>query len=1045
MNKSIPTVNYNTKKSVIVTFNPLIRGFMSLTFFLCLIILPTKAKAVTTNKDAARLQLMKYEKLLERSPNNQVLIQNLKDMVADIEFSDIKEKGIKLGLKHSPGDNFLRLELAETFLEKGQLIEAARELDKLLTTKFKTDQVLIDRALVEEGLENPVEAITYLKQAVIFSPSNYEIWEHLGDNNGWLGRYRKAFTAYDRALKLLNESLASSNPEAPDYNPVVEITRIKKNVNKLKEEELKARSDSSIDTEDMEDDEEDEAEEKIEPLNKRIDLALKKLKKNPLDFYTHLTLGHLFSKKQQYERAIPHFFIAMRSTNERYSALTGAGVAFVAIGELTTGFSSLGKAVSLAPQKWNAWAQTLRSAMSNNRKKLTEIAYRKVKLSDIEKEDMAILMGKYALFHKRYKEAQETFKVVLSEIPEESEAIEGLAMIAMAAKDYDKADKLFLEALTYEKDSVWYLELRGMIAEKRKRPHLAMELYEKALKLRPLELERYKTLGRICNQIGERAKAYDTYSQALRMAPNDGEIISRFLDTLEMGQLTKNHIELSLLLREKLARIQASEGNYVTAVTSLEKLSGQYATVAKEKETALALSTAKTSYTRLEKERLLAGQKNALSNEIRIRKLLAELYTDLDNSKKAKEQYERLLLLSKTDASYILALAKMYNDEGLHKTARNKYSKIPVTELEMREKKKRAQSFDEGGSKTDAVRQYKNLENYEAPDDEVLTYLGNWQSDKGNRFRAEEYYKKAMEQAEGNTEAATLLRRIYLEDKPDLSFEFTSGSDSDDMEWSGISLLYRKMIEKFVITLNAGYFSLEDRLAKSSGPGLELTVASDPLKELQWNLSIGQDPRTVSSGVNYSAGLRWIAQDFACFSLNYHDEGFGETALAAESDICMEGIQFNGELYTSGATKVFFEALSDKLSDGNKRNEFSTGITGRLVVVPGELTYKYSNLKFDFAVPYNIYYSPDSDKGSEFTYSVSTVTSDGIELSGAYTKGNSDGRDDYNRITVGLAAETRINQLLSIEYNKMKADKSIHNGPDDFSEQGLNLSFNILY
>ena len=56
------------------------------------------------------------------------------------------------------------------------------------------------------------------------------------------------------------------------------------------------------------------------------------------------------------------------------------------------------------------------------------------------------------------------------------------------------------------------------------------------------------------NQVGNRAKAFDVYSEALRMSPNDIEIIEPFLDTLEMGPVTKNHQELSLLLREKIAR-----------------------------------------------------------------------------------------------------------------------------------------------------------------------------------------------------------------------------------------------------------------------------------------------------------------------------------------------------------------------------------------------------------------------------------------------------------------------------------------------------------
>ena len=125
----------------------------------------------------------------------------------------------------------------------------------------------------------------------------------------------------------------------------------------------------------------------------------------------------------------------------------------------------------------------MRSAMSNDRRKLTEMAWQKVKSLNIPQEDLAILMGKYSLYKKDYDEAETIFTTILKEIPEESEAIEGLGMIALARKNYLKADTFFKEALIYEKDSVWYLTLRGEIAEVRKRPHLAIELYERAKRL----------------------------------------------------------------------------------------------------------------------------------------------------------------------------------------------------------------------------------------------------------------------------------------------------------------------------------------------------------------------------------------------------------------------------------------------------------------------------------------------------------------------------------------------------------------------------------
>ena len=64
---------------------------------------------------------------------------------------------------------------------------------------------------------------------------------------------------------------------------------------------------------------------------------------------------------------------------------------------------------------------------------------------------------------------------------------------------------------------------------------------------------------------------------------------------------------------------------------------------------------------------------------------------------------------------------------------------------------------------------------------------------------------------------------------------------------------------------NGGYFSLKDRFAESTGPNLKLSVASNPVEPFQWNVSIGQDPRTVSGGVNYSVGeMEWQQETGAC-------------------------------------------------------------------------------------------------------------------------------------------------------------------------------------
>ena len=216
-----------------------------------------------------------------------------------LSISDLKIERGTLGLKYAPEDNELRLEIAEALLENKRLTAAAKELDLLLMKKFKPVQVLLDRAIVEEELEKPEKAISYLEQALAFGRTSSDVWEHLGDNYGWIGRYAKAFHSYDMAIKYISSAEIRQRHDKES----------KKTGKKLRLEEIESRSDSSDD-------------DVVIPVQKRIATALKKLEMNPNDSEAHLTLGHLYSKNQEYERAVPHFFEAIQSDTYRYDALT---------------------------------------------------------------------------------------------------------------------------------------------------------------------------------------------------------------------------------------------------------------------------------------------------------------------------------------------------------------------------------------------------------------------------------------------------------------------------------------------------------------------------------------------------------------------------------------------------------------------------------------------------------------------------------------------------------------------------------------------------
>ena len=992
---------------------------LSFAIFALSLMTATSCHAITDERDVIRIQLLKYEKLLARSPNNKVLHQNLLDLVADIQYRDLKIKGARLGLKYGPKNHELRLELAETLLEGKKFEEARIEFTYLLKENFKSLDSLLGMASVYEGLKDPKEALKYLQQAKAIDAKSPELWEHLGDDHGWLGQYREAFFAYDKVLVLSKDG--------------EQIDRVKQAIKELKKEELEATSDSS-----------EEVDEDTIPLEVRIANELKVLAKNPNDKVAHVRLGHLYAKGKRFEQAFPEFFIGLTDDKTRYSALVGMGKSYAAIGEETRGLDYLLKATRVDPNQYEAWAQLLRVAVFHENPNLAKKALSMAEKKGIPPEDLAILKGKYLFYRKKYKEAEDTYKAILREIPEETEAMEGLALLALEKKDWEKADGYFQKALRYEPVSTWYLDKRAEIAEIRKRPRLAIELLEEARKLRPTELDRYVWLGRLLNEQGERGRSFDIHARAFEIAPDSPEVLEGFLDCLEMGPLTKGHEELSYLLHEKMARAMAADSQYMEAAEKLEKLSSHYAKVAQDRKGAAGRysAEAKVDYAKRELELSVA----ALENEIRIRRVLAELYIDMGDVRATKEQYLRLLELDPSHAQYVLQLAELYHDEGDHKKARDTYRHLPPEKLDLEQRKKRALTFEEAGNRTDAIRQYKRMEKEEHPDDEVLLRLGQWQLARGNYWRARRYFSRALCAASNNKEAYNELRLLHLDDIPDVRLSNSRGTSSDKIEYYERAVEYRTRWNSYMLGFRLGNYEIRDNHAKSSGPDFEIQIANDPERKLQWMLALGQDPRAADSGSNFELRLDWHISDLLDVSGRVFRSGLGETALASENSVQLDGVIMRADVFASTNLNFYIESEMSRLSDDNERTRLEAGGSAKLYeIIPGEVSFKFNRLDYDFQVAPILYYSPQGATGSEFTYRLSKPIRNKLMGSGFFTAGNEDGKGDYRTTGVTANFEMFRNRMITMEYVRHHADRSIHGGGAGYKETDMTFGFNVLY
>jgi tetratricopeptide (TPR) repeat protein len=179
---------------------------------------------------------------------------------------------------------------------------------------------------------------------------------------------------------------------------------------------------------------------------------------------------------------------------------------------------------------------------------------------------------------KKYHAAKEQYQRILQRHPEHARSLVNLADIAMAEDNPARAYVLLLRAVDAEPDRSYPYSYLGRHLHERGRLTEAFTAYERALAIETDALTHYR-LGILWLQQGDKAKASEHFTQAIRLDANDSKSLYELaLLSIEAGKsadairhlqrltrLTPHHAEVFLLL----GKLYIQQHEYSTAALHL--------------------------------------------------------------------------------------------------------------------------------------------------------------------------------------------------------------------------------------------------------------------------------------------------------------------------------------------------------------------------------------------------------------------------------------------------------------------------------------------
>jgi len=178
-----------------------------------------------------------------------------------------------------------------------------------------------------------------------------------------------------------------------------------------------------------------------------IDMLSKALQLNPDSARVHSNLGSLFIKQGNLEKALYHNKEALRLDPQLVEAHNNMGIVLMREGKLEAAISQFREALQIDPN-FKPAANSLRSALAIQRELGSEVSkLRKLLQDNPESAELHLKLGNLFFRQGDRRQAIQQYKKALELDPEFLPALNNLALVTAANKEYDRALALFLDVL----------------------------------------------------------------------------------------------------------------------------------------------------------------------------------------------------------------------------------------------------------------------------------------------------------------------------------------------------------------------------------------------------------------------------------------------------------------------------------------------------------------------------------------------------------------------------------------------------------------------
>ena len=178
-----------------------------------------------------------------------------------------------------------------------------------------------------------------------------------------------------------------------------------------------------------------------------IDALSKALQLNPDSARVHSNLGSLFIKQGNLEKALYHNKEALRLDPQLVEAHNNMGIVLMREGKLEAAISQFREALQIDPN-FKPAANSLRSALAIQRELESEVSKLSKLLQDNpESAELHFQLGNLFFRQGDRRQAIQQYKKALELDPEFLPALNNLALVTAANKEYDRALALFLDIL----------------------------------------------------------------------------------------------------------------------------------------------------------------------------------------------------------------------------------------------------------------------------------------------------------------------------------------------------------------------------------------------------------------------------------------------------------------------------------------------------------------------------------------------------------------------------------------------------------------------